>query len=451
MSSTRVVASAAVLGTLMQTLFVPVLRVLPDRLGASPADVSWLVTAALVSGVVCCAVLGRLADMYGKRRMLMVALGAFVAGSVLGALTTYLPLLLGARALQGAAMAALRIGIGVLNDTLDGRALVRGLTAITAMSSVGVTAGAVVGGVIAELFSWRWLFVGSAAAGAVVLATVARHLPADGPSRRQSFDVVGAVGLAGGLVTVLIGISRGPTWGWSAPATIGALVGGAVVLGVWSSYEWRTRDPLIDLRVLAARPVLLTNLATLLMGFGMYGMLLAGPQLAQVPADTGYGLGRSVLVAGMLSLPASVVVVLTPLAAARIIDRRGARITLGLGVLLIVVAYGAAAAWHSSTTSLMTATALVLAGVGLCFSAVPLLLAEQVTTDSSGEANGVNGVFRIVGTSLSSAVVTAILTSVVTAHPAAAPTETAFVVVFTVCGVASILVLPLLAGVPATR
>jgi hypothetical protein len=128
---------------------------------------------------------------------------------------------------------------------------------------------------------------------------------------------------------------------------------------------------------LASRPVLLTNVATGLVGFSMYGILLAGPQLVQVPASTGYGLGRSVLVAGLLSLPASVVVVLTPLVATRVINRSGVRITLTLGVLLLVAAYGAGAWWHSSTTALMVTTALVLGGVGLCFSAVPLLLAEH--------------------------------------------------------------------------
>jgi hypothetical protein len=87
----------------------------------------------------------------------------------------------------------------------------------------------------------------------------------------------------------------------------------------------------------------------------------------------------------------------------------------------------------------------------LCFSAVPLLLAEHVGADRSGEANGVNGVFRIVGTSLSSAVVTAILTSLVSARPAAVPTEGAFVVVFAVCGIASLLVLPLIAAVSTAR
>ena len=445
-----VLAFSGLLGTLMQALLVPVLSTLPGELHTSATSVAWLVTALLISGTVASAVLGRLADLFGKRRVILIALGIFVAGSFLGAVTTEIGVLIFARVLQGAALALVPIAIGVLRDHLHGRQLVGGIALISTLTGVGGTLGAVLGGLIAQYLPWQWLFIGSGILGVLALIGTVVFVPALPAHQRGRIDIVGALGLGAGLVAVLLAVSKGGAWGWNSPATLGCLAGGIVLLVLWAWFELHIMHPLIDLRVLRSRPVLLTNLVTLLTGFGMYGIMIAGPQLVQVPAETGYGLGQSVLVSGLMLLPSTAFALASPIAATRIIHRFGPRTSIAVGAIVLIAGYASLILWHSSVLSLVIANILVMMGISFTFSATPIVLARNVHHHRSAEANGVNGVFRTIGTSASSAVISALLAgNLITEGYGAGsyPTQSAFVTTFLVTGAASVLIIPFLFGI----
>src|SRR5699024_10072963 len=109
----------------------------------------------------------------------------------------------------------------------------------------------------------------SAVLATVMVALTIACIPHRAPTRTAQLDVVGAIGFAIGVVAVLIGVSKGNDWGWASPATLASIIGGAIVLVVWGVFELRHSEPLVDLRATARRPVLLTNIAALLIGFGM--------------------------------------------------------------------------------------------------------------------------------------------------------------------------------------
>jgi hypothetical protein len=117
------------------------------------------------------------------------------------------------------------------------------------------------------------------------------------------FDLVGAVGMATGLVCLLLAISKGADWGWTGRTTLGLFAAAVVVLLLWGLFELSVREPLVDLRTTARRQVLVTNLASMAFGFSMFAMSLVLPQLLQLPEATGYGLGRSLLDAGLVMAP----------------------------------------------------------------------------------------------------------------------------------------------------
>src|SRR5436190_4154785 len=193
----------------MQTLVVPLLPRFPQLLGASASTVTWLVTATLVAGAVCAPMLGRLGDMYGKRRMLVVALALVAAGSALGALAPDVGTLIVARALQGASLGVVPLGISIMRDVLPERRVGSGVALMSSSLGIGGAVGLPITGLVAEHASWRWLFAGAAVVGAVLLLAVRRWV-GESPERSGGrFDLPGAVGLAVALVCLLLAISKG--------------------------------------------------------------------------------------------------------------------------------------------------------------------------------------------------------------------------------------------------
>lgn len=211
-----VLAFGGILMAVMQTVVVPLLPDLPRLTGSSAGAVSWMVTATLLSGAVLTPVLGRAGDMYGKRRVLTGALGLMTVGSVMCALSSDIRVLITARALQGAAAAVVPLSISILRDELPPE---RRGSAVALMSStvgIGAALGLPLAALIVQYANWHVMFWATSALGAVGLTAVwwaVRESPVREPGR---FDVPGALGLAVGLVCLLLGVSEGVRGGGAA-------------------------------------------------------------------------------------------------------------------------------------------------------------------------------------------------------------------------------------------
>jgi len=445
---TIVVAIAAGIGTLMQSIIVPIIARVPDYLGTSAVAASWLFTGMLVAGAVSSVVFGRFADMYGKRRLMLIALAFLFGGSVLCAIAPGIELMIVGRVLQGFSVACVPIAIGILRDVVDGAALVRGIAFVSMTTSIGGGFGAAIAGVVAEYLPWRALFWGSAGIAILAIAAVLLIVPAGRGQPGTRFDPIGTIGLVVGLVTILLGISNGGVWGWASAPTFGCLVGGAVVLALWGWFESRRREPLIDVRLLASRPVLFTNLASLLYGFGTYAILVAMPQIMLLPRETGFGLGESVLMAGIVGAPSLVFAILAPFAASWLIRRIGARWVMALAAVVLALGYAYMFARHESNWDFVIANIVITIGLAWGFSATPALLLEFVPREQSAESNGVNTVIRTAGMALSTAVTATILASMPITEGFGAgvlPSHAGFLTVFAVAGAGCLLVIPLIA------
>ena len=447
-----VLAFAGISVAVMQTLLVPVIKDLPALLATSASNATWVMTATLLAGAVATPIMGRLGDLFGKRRMLLASLTVMVVGSLVCGCTNDLVVTIVGRALQGFAMGAIPLGIGLMRDALPPDRLGGAMGLMS--SSIGVGGGLALpaAAMVAQHLDWHALFFTAAALGTLAVLLTLLLVPESAVRAPGRFDLPGALGLAGGLILVLLPVTKGGDWGWGSPLTLGLAGAGIVVLLLWGVMELRRSAPLVDLRSTARREVLLTNLASIMLGVAFYAISLVLPQLLQLPAATGYGLGQPMVIAGLCVAPLGLTMMLTAPVYARISARYGPKVSLILGMVIIGVGYAAglgmmAAAWQTVVLSV-----LVGAGIGLAYSSLPALINGAVDPSETGAANGVNTLMRSIGTSTSSAVIGMVL-----AHTArvsdgvAVPTMTGFRLSFLIAAGAVVAGLALACFLPSRR
>jgi MFS family permease len=318
-----------------------------------------------------------------------------------------------------------------MRDILPAERVGAAIAMMSATLGVGGAIGLPVSAVVAQTSSWRVLFWLAAGLGAACLTLLWFVVPGSPVRAGGRFDVPGAVGLAGGLVCLLLAITKGGTWGWGSGLTLGLFAAAAVVLLVWGVYQLRVRHPLVDLRVSARRPVLFTNLASVLVGFSMYAGSLVLPQLLQAPAFTGYGLGQSMVATGLWMAPGGLVMMALSPVSARITRRHGPRTTLMAGAAMISAGYLVSIMLLHNALQIMLASVIVSAGVGVAYAAMPGLIMGSVPLHETASANGLNSLMRSVGTSVSSAVIATLLAQLtITVGPLTVPSLTGFRVAF---------------------
>ena len=425
-----VLALAGIVSSLMQTLVIPLIPELPAYLHASAANTTWAITATLLAGAIAMPVVGRLGDMYGKRRMLLASLAMLVSGSVVGAVSHSLAIMIVARSLQGLAVGVVPLGISIMRDELPSDRLGGATALMSASLGVGGALGLPTAALIAERADWHVLFWVAAGLGAVAAALVTAFVPESRVRTGGRFDLVGAAGLSVALVCLLLAISKGADWGWTSGVTLGLFGATVVVLGLWGRWELRTSAPLVDLRTTARRQVLLTNLAAGVFGFSMFAMALLLPQLVQLPRATGYGLGRSMLAVGLIMAPNGLVMMATAPLGARISKARGPKTTLMLGTLVVAAGYGLNIALMSAVWHLVLVSSVIGAGIGFAYGAMPALVMAAVPVSETAAANSLNTLMRAIGTSISSAVAGLVLAHMTTTYGSATlPSQAGFRVV----------------------
>ncbi|MCX4835591.1 MFS transporter [Streptomyces sp. NBC_00006] len=408
-----VVATLALAGTvaaIMQTLVTPLIAELPRILDTSASNAAWVITVTLLVSGVCVPVSGRLGDLIGKRRMMLVCAVPLFIGSVVCALSSsVVPMIVG-RGLQGMGMGMVPLGIALLRDVVPTEKLSGSIALVSASMGIGGAIGLPIAAAVAQYANWRVLFWGAAGLAAIIGVMIFLIVP-DVPAaaKGQRFDAPGAIGLAIGLVSLLLAISKGADWGWSSGATLGLFGVAAVALLVWGFYELRTRDPLVDLRTTARPRVLFTNAASILIGVGMYSFMLIAPQVLQFPEATGYGLGQSMLAAGLWMAPGGVMMMLISPLGGKLINARGPKTALISGALVIAVGYGVALPLMGTAWGIMVAGVVINSGVALAYGAMPALIMGSVPLSETAAANGFNTLMRSLGTTIGSAVIGVVL------------------------------------------
>jgi MFS family permease len=430
----------------LQTAVVPVLGIIADQLNASIVAVSWAVTANLLAAIAATPLLGRLADLHSKHRVLLGVLVVVLAGSVLAATTSSLELLIVARVLQAASFALYPISIAILREELSSERLMSAMAMLSGTLGFGGGTGLVVVGLLmsgdADYHRVFWL---TTAFTVLVIAIVLLVVPRRQRHIAGSIDWLGAAGLAVGLSALLLAITQGQAWGWASAATIGCTLGGVAVLAGWWWWERRISRPLVSTTMLTRRPILLTNLATIFVGMGLYFAFLGLTLFVQIPRDAaGYGFGATVLEASVVYLlPGAFTGFVVALVSGRFIDRYGARPVLLVAATAGIAGFLFITFVHSYTWQVIVASILANAYISLGYGALPALVVSEVDAGETGVATSMNAIARTIGSSIAAAVVAMLLSRSVPGT--GVPMESSFFAIFLGGAVTSTLALMLIA------
>ncbi|WP_396027492.1 MFS transporter [Actinoplanes sp. TBRC 11911] len=435
---------------LAQTTILPALPALAAALHSDAQSVTWALTAYLIASAVLTPVLGRLGDLYGRRRLLVVALVVFAVGSLVSALSTNLALVVAGRVLQGAGGGVIPLGVGIARVAFPPERRAWAIGIISAVFGVGSGLGLVVGGLIVDHTSYRWIFWITAAMAALSAVAVGLVLPEPGKANGGRIDVVGALLLGVGVTLPLLAISRASHWGWTSGRTLGLIIGGLLVLVVFVLFERRSAEPLIHLGLLTRPPVLITNIATFLVGCGMFGVFVLVPQFAEAPGSTGYGFGVDATRAGLLLAPGSLVMMAGGPLAAFLYRRVGGRTTLAAAAGVTALGTALLAAASGSQLSVLAWSFVALIGVGLALAVIPTIIVDAEPAARAAEAAGVNALVRSVGSSVGTQVIAGILAAGVTAATVL-PDDHSFVVAYVFCVAATVVAMVAAALIPRAR
>lgn len=428
-----VLAACGILMALQQTMMLPLLPALPVLLNTSAGTASWLVTATLVTGAVVTPLIGRLADMYGKKRLILVTLVVVVAASLLGAVGESLIPLVFARALQGCGLSLIPVAMATMRDVLPPHRVPGAVATMSASLAIGAATGLPLSGVIVTFLDWHWIFWVVALSGSVLAIAVATVVPASAPASgtKGGFDYLGALMLAAVVAALLLSLSKGSQWGWTSAETLSSAGTGILLLALWVPLQLRSAAPLVNLRVHARPPVLLVDACALLIGFALFSNILITTQMLQLPTSTGFGAGMTVFRAGWCLMPIALVGILVAPIAGRAIARFGAQWVLLLAAAELALAFAIRVPLSREPWQLLAGAVVVGAGLSLTIAAIPTSIMAMVPITESASATTIGALLQSVGTSTASATMAATATTwTVTIEAHTYPALTAFTAMF---------------------
>ncbi len=404
-------AAAGMVVSVQQTLVLPLLPQFMVRFDAPITDVTWVFTASLLTGAVATPLLTRFGDMYGKKRMILLALVLLLAGSVVCAVSSSLPVLIAGRALQGVSSSMIPLAIGMIRDAFPRERITTAIGVVSATMGVGGSAGMIVTGLIAARTDSHhpvfWITAALAAGALALVAVLARDVGVRAGGRP---DFAGAVLLAAWLVCLLLAISEGNAWGWTSARVLGLFGAAAALCAVWVAVQLRVRAPLVRLTLLVGSRSLSANVASALLGFSMFAAFTLIAGFVQAPsAEFGYGLDGSVLDVGLYMLPSTVTMLVFSALAGRLAARLGPAYTLATGSAFAGLCYVWLAVSNSHVYDMLAFSAIQGIGFGIAYAALGTLAVQHVPMDQSGIASGINSLVRTTGGGVAGAVTASIL------------------------------------------
>ncbi|MFL5841915.1 MAG: MFS transporter [Thermoleophilaceae bacterium] len=432
-----VLAMAGVSFALLQSLVAPALPAIQHDLHTTATSVAWVLTAYLLSASVATPILGRLGDMFGKERMLVIALAALGAGSVLAALATSVDVLIAARVVQGLGGAIFPLAFGIIRDEFPLDRTPGAIALISALLGVGGGAGIVLAGPIVDHLGYHWLFWFPLIPVTVALAAALLFVPESPVKTPGRVNITGAALLSAWLVCLLLATSQGVTWGWTDPRVLGLYAAGVVLLVAWVRNELGASEPLVDMQMMRLRGVWTVNAAAFLIGAAMFCSFILIPQFVETPASSGFGFGDNVTQAGLVLLPSTLMMLVFGPVSARLTRHYGGKLPLALGAAAAMFSFVFLAAAHSRPLDFYLASAVLGVGIGLAFAAMANLIVEAVPSSQTGVATGMNTVTRSLGGAVGGQVAGSVIASSVPAS--GLPTEHGFTIAFVLAATAAAL------------
>jgi EmrB/QacA subfamily drug resistance transporter len=440
-----VLTLAGIAFAMQQTMVVPALPALQRDLHTSTTWITWLLTGFLLTASVATPLFGKLGDQYGKERLLVISLGIFFAGCVGAIFAWNLPSLIGFRMIQGCGAAIFPLSFAIIKDEFPREKVGFAVGVVSSVFGVGGGLGLSLSGVIVDELSWRYLFVIGAVPVGIAGVLVHRFVPESPIKTPARLDVPGALLLSGALICLLLGLTEGEHWGWTSAPIAALFLGAAAFFAAWGVVESRVAEPMVDLKMLAGRTVLLTNVVTLIGVFAVFSTWVLIPNFVEAPAGVSddvarlvhYGFHASSTQAGLYLMPGAVAGLLSGPLGARFGQRYGSKWPLAVGMIVCASGLGILALWHDRPWQVIAGSLVLGAGFPMIFAAVANIVVDAVRPTETGVATGMNTVMRTIGGVIGGQAGAALLSSLTIAGTSV-PTETAFTITFAISAVAAV-------------
>jgi MFS family permease len=409
-------------------------------------SVSWVLTSYLIAAAVATPLVGRLGDMYGKKRVLIAVLIVMAMATVVCALATTLPVMVAGRFVQGTSGGIYPLAFGIIRDEFPHERVAWGVGLMSALVGIGGVGGVVLAGPIVEHLSLHYLFWMPLLLIVLAAISIVLLIPESPVRMPGRINWMGAVLMSLGLTGVLLAITQAKDWHWLSAKTFMVFAAGVILLVLWVRNESASESPLVDMQMMRIRGVWTTNLVGFLIGVGTYASFVLIPEFAQAPARLGYGFGASVTGAGLFLVPSTVTTLITATQVGRLEARFGSRPPLLAGMVLLVAHFAFLLIARDEPWQVYCAATLLGGAIGLGFASMINLIIENVDRSQTGVATGMNVLMRTVGGAFGASVTASILAGTVglAGHPTAHGYSLAFafLLLAAVVGVAAVLWIP---------
>lgn len=409
---TSAMIAAEVLSTFETAMIFAALRFMIEDFG-SPGAVGWTITSFLLAASVSAAIFGRLGDMYDRRKMLLLVIGFSIVGSVIAGSASTLAGVIVGRIIQGGAGAVFPLCVGILREQVEAKSLPIYLGILTAILSVSGGLGLFLGGVLVDNFAWQSIFYANALVGVIAWVAVYYLIP---PSKGSNAvapgtNFIGGLLFVPGLVCCLLAINKSTAWGWMSLQTLSLLAVGVIFLVSWVRSELNAKEPLLNIRLLLNREILLVNLTAAILGLTWNQFTQFWSILLQQPTATGAGLGLSASVSGLVLQPQTLMAFIGGPLAGWFYIRHGTRSSMVVGATVLALAWIAAMFKHDTIPFIIMLMIFMGLSSAFLYAMLPIILAREAPIERTSEVAGMMTVVRGTATGIGAQIVAFLLSS----------------------------------------
>jgi MFS family permease len=427
----------ALLLNYVETMIIPGIPTIQSDFRTTASVVAWVTSAFLIVGSAVSPLFGKLGDSYGKKRMFLLALVFYTVGVGIGGFSTSIYFLIFARAVQGIGFAIVPLALAIIAETFPRDRIATAQGVVSATFAIGAAAGLVIGAYVVQDLGWQWAFHSAFVLSLVLFIMVARFLPKGVPGTKLKVDYYSTVMLMAGVSLVLLYLTEGPYEGWYSAYELAALAAGIVLtVGFFVSESKRT-NPLIQLKLLRIRNVLVANLVGIISGISMFLLFFAVIYYTESPKP--WGLGLDVISAGLTLAPATLLMLVVGPGLGRLVTRSGPKPTMVLGSCIAIAGLVLFVVNRATPTDVTLAAAVSLMGAISVIIPIVNMISVSLPRETVATGLGLNTMLRNMGGAIGPVIATTLMTTYTltvtetlrgVSIPVTGPSSTAFDFIF---------------------
>jgi EmrB/QacA subfamily drug resistance transporter len=403
------VTSVALLVNYVETMVIPGIPTIQAHFSSTTTIASWITSAFLIVGAAVSPLFGKLGDIYGKKKIFLTVLLFYIAGVGLAGFSTSIYMLIASRAIQGVGFAIVPLGLAIITDIFPKERVATAQGIISGTFAIGAAAGLIIGAYIVQDLSWEWAFHTAFILSIILFLLVIVMLKKDVPGAKSKVDITGATMLMAGIVLVLLYLTEAPNLGWLSLENIAFLIPGLALTVGFFVFENKQTSPLIHLKLLEIRNVLVANLVGILSTLSMFLLFFAVIYYAQYPKP--YGLDLSVINTGLTLAPATLVMLIVGPIIGRLVTRIGPKPILVLGASVSILGLLLFTFYRGTTVELTVDVAVALIGVVSLIIPIVNMVSVSVPKENTAVGLGMNTMLRNLGGAIGPVLATTIIST----------------------------------------